>query len=85
MCRLSDNITHPAVPSWITQSREQVAEEELEAASIHYTYMSLVTEDPEHYPPDVYGDYAWHEHWYRKHTEAAWFTAPQYTEKRLGR
>jgi len=85
MCRISDAVTHPKVPDWITQSREEVADAELEAASIHYTYMSLVTENPTQYPPNVYGDYAWHERWWKKHQEAAWYTAPHYTEQRLGR
>lgn len=72
-------------PDWVTQTPEQVAEEELYAASIHLTYMELVTENPAQYPPEVYGDYAWHERWYKKHTEAAWYTAPEYTEGRLGK
>jgi hypothetical protein len=85
MCRISDAVTHPKVPNWITQSRDEVAEAELEAASIHLTYMSLVTENPEQYPPSVYGDYNWHEYWWRKHQEAAWFCSPVYTERKLGK
>jgi len=93
MCRLSDAVTHPKVPSWITQSRDEVAEAELEAASIHYTYMELIKKrDPYVVYEDAngkqvypYGNYAWHEYWWRKHTEAAWFVSPAYTERRLGR
>ena len=63
-------------PDWVTQSREKVAEEELYAASIHLTYMELVTEDPVKW--ELYGSYEWHERWYKKHTEAAWYTSPEY-------
>jgi len=85
MCRISDAVTHPVVPKWITQSRDEVADAELEAASIHYTYMTLVVEKPDEYPANIYGDYQWHERWWQKHQEAAWFTSPEYTEKRVGR
>jgi len=85
MCRASDVVTHPVTPSWITQSRDEVAEAELDAASIHLTYMHLVVEQPDEYPPSVYGDYDWHEYWLKKHQEAAWFASPSYTERRLGR
>lgn len=69
-------------PDWVTQSREEVAEEELYAASIHLTYIELLKTDPAW---AIYGDTAWHERWLTKHTEAAWYTAPEYTEKRLGK
>ena len=59
-------------PDWMTQSREQVALEEEEAASIHYTYMELIADGS--YPNDTAaGDYAHHEYWWTKHQEAAWY------------
>jgi len=77
--------TEPAEkPDWVTQSAEEVAEAELEAAGIHLTYMDLVVSNPSQYPPSVYGDYSWHEYWYIKHTEAAWYASPSYTEGRVG-
>lgn len=86
MCRVSDVVTHPKVPSWITQTRDEVADAELEAASIHYTWMTMIEDRtlPDGYE-QVGGDYAHHEYWWRKHQEAAWFASPSYTEQRLGR
>ena len=49
---------------------EAITESEY-AASIHVTYMDLVVSDPEHYPPSIYGVYAWHKHWYEVHSSAA--------------
>lgn len=86
MCRISDVVTHPKTPGWITQTPEQVADAELEAASIHYTWMVGISEGwitPEQIA--IGGDYQHHEYWWEKHTEAAWYTAPAYTEKRLGK
>ena len=59
-------------PDWITQSREEVAEAELEAASIHYTYMMLLEEGNTEYL-DM-GTAEKHEYWWIKHQEAAWYT-----------
>lgn len=73
-------------PEWVTQTREQVADAELEAAAIHYSWMVGIEEGritPEQQA--VGGDYAHHEHWWRKHQEAAYYTSPEYTERRLGR
>jgi len=45
MCKLSDLFKkkqEPEKPDWVTQSREKVAEEEIYAASIQYTYQGLI-------------------------------------------
>ena len=73
-------------PEWVTQSREEVADEELYAASIHYAWMIAIEEGGmASFEIAIGGDYAHHEHWWIKHQEAAWYTAPTYTKKRLGR
>lgn len=66
-------------PDWVTQSREEVAEEEIYAASIHYTYMQFLEEGDMTYI-DM-GDWDWHDHWYRKHMEAAWYDSKEYCLK----
>jgi len=61
-------------PEWVTQSREQVARAEEEAASIHYTWMILIEDGtlPSGYE-DIGGDYEHHKYWWTKHQEAAWY------------
>jgi len=76
----------PTVPSWVTQTKEEVADAELVAASIHYAWMVAIEEGRMTKEEiAIGGDYTHHEYWYRKHTEAAWFTAPEYTERRLSK
>lgn len=59
-------------PDWVTQTREEVALEEEEAASIHYTYMELIAAGD--YPNDTAaGSYDHHEYWWTKHQEAVWY------------
>ena len=59
-------------PDWVTQSREETALEEEEAASIHLTYMELIAAGD--YPDDTAaGNYQHHEYWWTKHQEAAWY------------
>ena len=70
------------VPEWIEFNRSDCADAELEAASIHTTYMRLIEEENPYvmykdangnwvYP---FGDLDWHEYWYKRHSEAAWYT-----------
>ena len=59
-------------PDWVTQSREEVALEEEEAASIHYTYMILI-EDGDYPDNTALGSYEHHKYWWIKHQEAAWY------------
>jgi len=64
-----------AKPDWITQTREEVAQAERDAAATHYTWMTLIENGT--LPPgyeDIGGDYAHHEDWWKKHMEAAWYT-----------
>ena len=60
-------------PDWVTQSREEVAVAEEEAASTHYTYMMLIEDGTWPAESDV-GNYAHHEYWWTKHMEAVWYT-----------
>ena len=69
------------LPDWVTHPRAEVAEEEIRAAEIHYTYLELLAEDRAKWVP--YGDENWHWHWYDYHIEAAWHTDPEYTWQRL--
>ncbi|GAI19366.1 unnamed protein product [marine sediment metagenome] len=60
-------------PDWITQSRAEVAQDERDAAAIHYTYMQLIEDGT--WPEDsIAGGYDHHEYWWIKHLEAAWYT-----------
>ena len=69
-------------PEWVTQSSEQVAGEELDAAGIHYS-ICVALEEGQIFPEN-WGSYEHNWHWYVKHCEAAWYTDPEYTEERLG-
>lgn len=71
-------------PDWITLSAEECADETLDAATIHYTWMTGIEEGwitPEQQA--IGGDYAHHEHWFNVHQQTAWYAAPEYTEDRL--
>ena len=86
MCRFSDSVTHPVTPDWITQTRDEVADAELDAAAIHYTWMELISDGQISVAEQkIGGDYQHHEYWWKKHTEAAWFVSQDYTEKRIGK
>ena len=62
-------------PDWVTQSREQVAVEEEYAAGIHYAWMIAIEEGSmTDEQIAVGGNYEHHEHWWRKHQEAAFYT-----------
>lgn len=63
------------VPDWITQTREEVADEEERAAGIHYSLLVYYEEHPEERDElvPIYGDEEWNWHWYQKHSEAAYF------------
>lgn len=63
-------------PDWVTQSREKVADEEEIAASTHYSILVYYKEHPEEQDRMVnegYGDEEYNWHWFRKHSEAAWY------------
>lgn len=69
-------------PDWVVQSREEVAEAELEAASTHYAWMIAIEEErmtPEEIA--IGGNYERHEYWYQKHMEAAWYDSSEYCKK----
>lgn len=59
-------------PDWVTQSRKEVAEAQLYAASTHYSVMVALEEG--NITPENWGDYEWNEYWWKKHQEAAWYT-----------
>lgn len=67
-------------PDWVTQSRRKVAEEEIYAASIHYSVMVALEEGK--VTPENWGSYEWNERWYRKHLEAAYYTSPEYCKEK---
>ena len=65
-------------PEWVTQTAREVAEEEIHAAEIHYTYWHLIEEgDMSLVRISVEHDIEHHKYWHKKHLEAAWFCYPQ--------
>jgi len=64
-------------PDWVTQTREEVAQEEDYAAGIHYSIIVLIEEAETEAEKETlrarYGDEAWQDHWFKKHSESAWY------------
>lgn len=62
-------------PDWVTQTREQVADEEERAAETHLGVLAYYDDHPglEESYSQWWGDREWNEHWAQKHQEAAWY------------
>jgi len=58
-------------PDWVTQTREQVAQEEELAAGLHLSLIEYLKETPDASPG--YGTTEWNEYWAQKHQEASFY------------
>lgn len=76
MCWLSDLFKKQEMkPDWITQSREEVAEAERDAAATHYAWLIALEEGRMTVQEiTIGGGIEHHTYWYQKHIEAAWYT-----------
>lgn len=64
-------------PDWITHTKKEVAQAELEAASTHYSWMIGIVEGRiTEAQQKVGGNYARHAEWYQWHMEAAYYCDP---------
>ena len=76
MCKILRNCTcSKDAPDWITQTREQICDEEIRAAETHLTWYNLIIDGV--YPDTtIAGGKEHHVYWYYKHLEAAWWDCP---------
>jgi len=70
------------LPDWFIHTRDEVAEIELYAASIHYTWMVAIEEGRmTEVEIAIGGDYPHHYKYWQTHQEAAWLCSPEYCKK----